>query len=61
MYNGKGYRTYLNLKYVLAKKLDIWIRYAVFIYKDVQTVGSYLDEIQGNKKSEIKLQLRYQF
>lgn len=61
MYSGKGFRTYLNLKYNLAKKLNIWARYAMFIYKDVETVGSYLDEIQGNKKSEVKIQLRYQF
>ncbi|WP_316808737.1 helix-hairpin-helix domain-containing protein [Pedobacter agri] len=61
MYSGKGFRTYLNLKYNLAKKLNIWARYAMFIYKDVETVGSYLDEIQGNKKSEIKIQMRYQF
>ncbi|MFC4210597.1 helix-hairpin-helix domain-containing protein [Pedobacter lithocola] len=61
MYSGKGFRTYLNLKYNLAKKLNVWFRYAMFVYKDVETVGSYLDEIQGNKKSEIKIQLRYQF
>ncbi|MFC3563502.1 helix-hairpin-helix domain-containing protein [Pedobacter jamesrossensis] len=61
MYSGKGFRTYLNLKYNLAKKLNIWARYAVFYYKNVETVGTYLDEIQGNKKSEIKIQLRYQF
>ncbi|KQR67512.1 hypothetical protein ASF92_17660 [Pedobacter sp. Leaf176] len=61
MYSGKGVRTYLNLKYNLFKKLNIWARYALFIYKNVESVGSYLDEIQGNKKSEIKVQLRYQF
>lgn len=61
MYNGKGFRTYLNLKYNLAKKLNVWARYALFYYEGVETVGTYLDEIQGNKKSELKLQLRYQF
>jgi len=61
MYSGKGFRTYLNLKYNLAKQLNIWARYAMFIYKDIETVGTYLDEIQGNKKSEVKIQLRYQF
>jgi hypothetical protein len=50
MYSGKGFRTYLNLKYNLAKKLNIWLRYGLFIYKDVETVGTYLDEINGNKK-----------
>jgi len=61
MYNGKGFRSYLNLKYNLAKKLNIWLRYAVFFYQDTETVGTYLDEIKGNKKSEAKVQLRYQF
>jgi len=61
MYNGRGFRTYANLKYKIIKHLDIWARYAVFLYKDVQTVGSGLDEINGNKKTDVKLQLRYQF
>jgi hypothetical protein len=61
MYSGRGFRTYMNLKYNLAKKLNIWLRYGLFVYKDVETVGTYLDEIKGNKKSEAKIQLRYQF
>ncbi|MNI43785.1 hypothetical protein D3C87_1007860 [compost metagenome] len=61
MYNGKGFRSYLNLKYNLAKKLNIWLRYAVFFYPGTETVGTYLDEIKGNKKSEAKVQIRYQF
>ncbi|TKC02489.1 ComEA family DNA-binding protein [Pedobacter cryotolerans] len=61
MYNGNGIRTYANLKYKLLKKLDVWARYALFLYKDVETVGSGLDEIAGNKKTDVKLQIRYQF
>ena len=61
MYNGKGARTFLNMKYRLMRRLDVWTRYAIFIYQDAETVGSGLDEIQGNLKSEFKLQLRYQF
>jgi hypothetical protein len=61
MYSGKGFRSYLNLKYKLAKKLDLWTRCALFYYPNQSTVGSGLDEIIGNKKSEVKLQLRYQF
>lgn len=60
-YSGKGIRTYVNLKYRLVKQLDMWARYALFNYNNVETVGSYLDEITGNKKSDIRLQLRYQF
>lgn len=61
MYSGKGYRTYLNVKYNVGKKINLWLRYALFYYKDVESIGSYLDEIEGNKKSEIKIQMRYQF
>ncbi|MET4080129.1 hypothetical protein ABIB40_000069 [Pedobacter sp. UYP30] len=61
IYNGKGFRNYLNVKYKLGRKLDVWARYGLFLYKNQETVGSYLDEIQGNKKSELKLQMRYQF
>jgi hypothetical protein len=61
MYNGKGARTFLNVKYKVLRRMDIWTRYAMFIYQDAETVGSGLDEIQGNLKSELKLQMRYQF
>ncbi|RYG17643.1 MAG: helix-hairpin-helix domain-containing protein [Chitinophagaceae bacterium] len=61
MYNGNGFRNYANIKYKMAKNIDIWFRYAIFFYKKVEVVGSGLDEINGNKKSEIKAQLRYQF
>lgn len=61
MYSGKGFRTYLNIRYDIIKKLNLWFRYGLFIYQDVQTIGTYLDEIKGNRKSEVKIQIRYQF
>lgn len=61
MYSGKGFRNYVNLKYKIAKHLDVWARYALFVYKGVETVGSGLDEINGSKKTDVKLQVRYQF
>jgi predicted component of type VI protein secretion system len=61
MYNGEGIRSYFNLKYKFDQRFDLWIRYALFKYSNVETVGTYLDEIQGNKKADFKLQLRYQF
>lgn len=61
LYNGKGLRNYLNLKYKLFKQVDIWAKYAISIYTDTKSVGSGLDEIEGNRKSDIKVQLRYQF
>ncbi|SER78295.1 hypothetical protein SAMN04488023_11660 [Pedobacter rhizosphaerae] len=37
------------------------MRYALFKYSGVETVGTYLDEIQGSKKADFKLQFRCQF
>ena len=61
LYNGKGLRGYANLKYRLAKRVDLWGRYALYNYDNVETIGSGLDEIKGKMKSEMRIQLRYQF
>jgi hypothetical protein len=60
-YSETGFRFYLNTKYRLFKNIDIWLRYGLFFYPKKTTIGSGLDEISGNKKSDIKFQLRYQF
>jgi hypothetical protein len=57
----KGYRYYFNINYDLTKKLTVWGRWAQTIYPDRTSVGSGLDEIKGNKKSEFKLQAIYKF
>jgi hypothetical protein len=61
VYSGKGSRAYVNARYKLISKMDVWARYAIYFYQGIETIGSGLDEIAGNKKSEVKLQLRYQF
>ena len=61
VFYDKGYRYYVNLNYDFSKKLSLWFRWAQTIYKDKITVGSGLDEIQGNKRTEVKLQLQYSF
>jgi hypothetical protein len=61
LYYGRGIRTFLNLNYRLTAKLKAWLRYAIYDYPGVAHTGSGLDEITGDNKPEIKLQLRYQF
>ncbi len=61
VFYDKGYRYYLNLNYDFSKQLSLWFRIAQTVYKDKNTVGSGLDEIKGNKKTELKLQLQYYF
>jgi hypothetical protein len=59
-YSGKGNRFYIMMKYKLAGKIDIRLRYSQYLYSETEKVGSGLDEIEGNKKSEIKLQFVFQ-
>jgi len=57
----RGTRYYLMARYTIKKGVDVWLRYAQTSYSNVSRVGSGLDEIAGNTKSEIKVQLRLQF
>lgn len=57
----KGFRYYLNLNYDLSKKISLWLRWAQTIYQNRSSVGSGLDEIPGNKRSEAKIQVRWIF
>ncbi len=61
VFYGKGVRYYLNVNFDINKKLSFWFRVAQTIYKDQTIVGTGLDEINGNKKTEIKCQLQYNF
>lgn len=53
----KGWRYYLNLNYDLNKRISVWVKWGQFIYQEKDVIGSGLDEIFGNKKSEIKVQV----
>lgn len=57
----KGFRYYFNIHYYATKKMQCWLRFAQALYNDKTFIGSGLDEINGNIRSEIKLQLQYSF
>lgn len=61
MYYDKGIRTYLNMRYRLFRSMDVWMRYAMTKYLNRENIGSGLDLIDGDKKSDIKLQVRWQW
>lgn len=58
---NRGIRYYINARYNLKRGIDIWLRYSLTKYNDLQTVGSGLDQVDGSLRSEVKLQLRFQF
>ncbi len=60
-YQNSGIRFYLNTRYSVNRKIDLWTKFSVSNYFDLQTIGSGAEQINGSKRSEVKLQLRYQF
>ncbi len=57
-YYGKGFRTYLNLKYAINDKLDFWFKVANTAWNDRKIISSGNNKIVGNNKTELKFQLR---
>lgn len=57
VFYGKGYRYYLNARYNLSRGLSIWTRIAQTKYSDREEIGSGLDKLYGNKKTEVKIEL----
>ncbi|MBK1441847.1 helix-hairpin-helix domain-containing protein [Parapedobacter sp. ISTM3] len=61
LYHNNGLRTYVNLRYRFGRKTDVWLRYATFIYRGIEEIGSGLDLIEGNQRSDVRIQVRWQF
>jgi len=60
-YSGVGTRQYVVLQYGLTRNIDFYAKYARSSYRDREVVSSGLEEIQGNKKTDIKFQVRIKF
>ena len=57
----RGTRFYINGRYTVKRGIDLWLKYSITKYTNVDEVGSGLDLIEGNTRSDIKMQLRFQF
>ena len=49
---------YLNLRYKINHKMDIWMKVANTYWNDRETISSGYNEIAGNQKTDVKIQLR---
>jgi hypothetical protein len=58
LFYGKGYRYYINFNYDISKRTSIWMRWAQTIYPGVSSIGTGLDKIYRDRKSEIKIESR---
>ncbi len=61
MFYDRGTRTYLMLRYRAGRNLDFWARIGQTWYADRNIIGSGLETIEGNRRTDFKLQLRYKF
>lgn len=60
-YYGRGTRYYIMLQWKASQNLSFWLRWARTSYRDRDSIGNGLDKINGNTRSNIKLQLKLDF
>jgi hypothetical protein len=58
-YSGRGIRNYLLFQYRMSRQIDLWARVARTTFYDRNEVGTGLETIEGDKRTEVKIQLRY--
>lgn len=54
----RGIRSYILFNYKLAKNISFWLKLARLQYTNLEETGSGKDLIEGNHKTDIRLQLR---
>lgn len=60
-YYERGFRHFLVVRYSANVHTDFWFRVARTSMPERETLGSYVDEIQGSKRTDFKFQVRYRF
>lgn len=58
MLYGKGSRYYFNGKWTINKTVALWFKIAQSYYSDTETIGSGLESIQGNCKTDARAMIR---
>jgi hypothetical protein len=60
-YSDKGCRYYLNIKYRISDKIQLWFRISQTYYFAKNEISSGLSAISGNKQTDAKLQIQFLF
>lgn len=60
-YYGRGARWYGMVRLTPLRRVDVWIRYGAWIYRDQTVISSGLQEVNGNMRSDLKAQVRIMF
>ena len=59
VFSGRGQRSYLKARYAPVDRLTIEAKYAVSRFQDVDSVGSGLEEVAGNRRRDLSIQVRW--
>jgi len=57
----EGNRSYVLIRYDAFRNLTLWLKWGQTVMDDAISLGTGPDEIEGNAKSEIKVQVRLVF
>jgi hypothetical protein len=60
-YYERGFRNFVLFRYTPHRSTDIWLRFSRTDMPDREKLSSYVDEIKGSHRTEIKIQIRYSF
>lgn len=60
-YFYQGSKTYCMIRYSFLRNFDVWIRYGSSVFSNRNSIGTGLDEIKGNVKSDFTIQFRARF
>ncbi|MFY0593884.1 hypothetical protein [Roseivirga sp.] len=58
-YSGNGVRNYILVHSRLSRKIDLWTRFSRTTFYDREEIGTGLETIDGQKRSDFKVQVRY--
>ncbi len=57
-YYFQGSRAYVLIRYSFLRSMDLWVRYGFFLYDHRNNIGSGAQLIEGNRKTDITVQLK---
>jgi hypothetical protein len=58
---GRGMRWYGMARWTPLRRVDVWVRYGAWIYNGQDRISSGLQEINGNVRSDLHLQVKFRF
>ncbi len=60
-FSGRGQRFYVLVRWLPSAQISLQAKYGITQYEDARSVGSGLDEVNGNRVREFRIQLRMRF